>query len=156
MCWSLAPELGQSRFRVSIDQMVESDENTILVTGAFNIRDLAKLVAALYDTVDKKGCQDVVLDFSQCQSAYAGPMLGVVARAQTYWSDGIDVALVLPRQPTLRRRFLNTSWAHLIDFRGHAPSTYRGNQQVPATKFRGLCLMVDFCHLPYYINGVRR
>ena len=114
---------------------ISSDGNRILISGDFTIQEMPRVVAAMHNTVINRGYQDITLDFRNCTRAFAGPMLGVVTRVQKYWSDGIDITLELPEQNNLRRLFLNTNWANLIDFRQYPESTFRGYRQVPAKKF---------------------
>jgi len=39
-------------------------------------------------------------------------MLGVVAHAQLYWSEEVDVRVILPNLHDVQRPFLNTNWVH--------------------------------------------
>ena len=54
---------------------------------------------------------------------------------QSYLMQGVDTSLIPPVNEKLRRLFVNTNWAHLIDFRRFAESTFRGYSQIPAIKF---------------------
>lgn len=62
-------------------------------------------------------------------------MLAVCSRCLTYWKRGIDVELILPNDQTTARLFVNTNWAHLIDFRNFEESRYRGYTHAPAIRF---------------------
>ena len=90
----------------------------------------------MHNVVSGRGYRDITLDFSRCDAAFQGPMLAIVARAQTYWADGVDISLELPLDSRLRGLFINTNWAHLIDVRGQPESEYRGFRHVPAIKFK--------------------
>jgi anti-sigma regulatory factor (Ser/Thr protein kinase) len=114
---------------------IASDGNRIAIQGSFTTIEMPRLVAAMHNLVAVRGYQDLTLDFSDCDAAFQAPMLGIVTRAQAYWDDGIDIALLLPTVPHLRRLFINTNWAHLIDFRAHPETEYRGYKHVPAIKF---------------------
>jgi len=46
------------------------------------------------------------------RSCFPGAMLGVVAHAQLYWSEEVDVRVILPNLHDVQRLFLNTNWAH--------------------------------------------
>ena len=78
---------------------------------------------------------DLELDFSECSSAFSGQMLGIAANVQNYLMAGIDTSLIPPSDHSLRRLFINTNWAYLIDFRRYPESTFRGFSQIPAIKF---------------------
>lgn len=64
-------------------------------------------------------------------------MLAICSQAQNYWKAGIDVSLTLPSDNELMRLFRNTNWAHLIDFRSHEESRFRGYTHSGAVKFNG-------------------
>lgn len=114
---------------------IASDGNRIAVEGPFTTTEMPRLVAAMHNLITVRGYEDLVLDFSKCEAAFQGAMLGIVARAQACWAEGIDISLRLPADLTLRRLFVNTNWATLIDVRGHRESEYRGFRHVPAIKF---------------------
>jgi hypothetical protein len=115
---------------------VYSNGNQIFISSDFKLPELPKALAAMHSTVIKQGFRDFTLNFSACTSTYAGPMLGVVAHAQSYWAQGVDVSLILPNDPKLARLFRNANWAFLIDFRSYEPSTFSGTSQVPAIRFQ--------------------
>lgn len=115
---------------------VYSEGNTLIVTGDFTLRDLPRLIAAMHTTVRAKGYRDFTLDFGNCARTYAGPMLGLAAYAQQYWSEGVDVNLILPTTALLARLFRNANWAHFIDVRGHEPSRFAGTSQIPAIRYQ--------------------
>jgi anti-sigma regulatory factor (Ser/Thr protein kinase) len=114
---------------------INSLENRIMVEGVFTTTEMPRLIAAMHNLVSNRGYRDVTLDFSKCQAAFQGGVLALVARCQAYWAEGIDVYLELPSEIRLRRLFINTNWASLIDVRGHVESEHRGFRHVPALKF---------------------
>ncbi|MGH6933396.1 MAG: hypothetical protein ACREEE_13295, partial [Dongiaceae bacterium] len=96
---------------------------------------MRKVFAAMHNVTESLGFRDVELDFTRCSRAFAGPMLSLAALAQNYLANGVDFDLILPEEQKLRRLFLNTNWAHMIDFRQYDPSHYRGSKQIPAIKY---------------------
>lgn len=114
---------------------VTSDLNQIKINGDCTTKLMPRVVAAMHKTVAVKEFQDFTLDFSKCTAAYPGSMLAIIAQAQRYMKDGIDIDLVLPTDLKLNTLFLNTNWASMIDFRHYPESRYRGRRQVPAMKF---------------------
>lgn len=114
---------------------ISSDSNRIIVLGDFGVREMQQMLAAMHNLTSTRGYRDLELDFSDCTSAFSGQMLGIAASAQKYLVDGVDASLTLPKEMRLRRLFLNTNWAHLIDFRRFAESNFRGYSQIPAIKF---------------------
>ena len=115
---------------------IVSENNTIKVLGDFGVREMQQMLAAMHKLTSVRGYSDLNLDFSECKSAFSGQMLGIAANVQNYLINGIDTSLIPPSDNKLRRLFINTNWAHLIDFRRFSESTYRGYSQIPAMKFR--------------------
>lgn len=114
---------------------ITSSGNDLFVSGDFTTREMPRLVAAMHNTVAKLGYKDLTLDFSECTSAFPGPMLALVARSQVYWKDGVDIKLSVPKLEQLKRLFLNANWAHLIDPHTYTESKYKGFRQVPAIRY---------------------
>ena len=114
---------------------IVSDNNRIIVLGDFGVREMQQMLAAMHNLTFTRGYSDLDLDFSQCTSAFSGQMLGLAANVQNYLLNNVDTSLIPPNDQTLRRLFVNTNWAHLIDFRRFGESTFRGYSQVPAMKF---------------------
>lgn len=113
------------------------DRNRITVAGKFGIQDVRKVLAALHDTVNARGYEDVVLDFSRCVAAFSGAMLPICAHVLQLRASKVDFELLVPENPRVRRLFLNTGWAHFICPRDAPPprqeSIYR---QFPAVQYR--------------------
>ena len=115
---------------------IVSENNTIKVLGDFGVREMQQMLAAMHNLTTMRGYSDLNIDFSDCKSVFSGQMLGIAANAQNYLINGIDTSLIPPSGNRFRRLFINTNWAHLIDFRRFSESTYRGYSQIPAMKFR--------------------
>ena len=115
---------------------IVSENNTIKVLGDFGVREMQQMLAAMHNLTTMRGYSDLNIDFSDCKSAFSGQMLGIAANVQNYLINGIDTSLIPPSGNRFRRLFINTNWAHLIDFRRFTESTYRGYSQIPAMKFR--------------------
>lgn len=115
---------------------ITSSGNRISVIGDFTTYEMLRLTAAMHNTIQEKGYQDIVLDFSQCSKAFAGSMMAIVACAQRYLVDGVDVDLELPQQTGLHNLFLNANWAYLINIHRFPETRYKGFQQVPAMRYR--------------------
>ena len=114
---------------------IVSENNTIKVLGDFGVREMQQMLAAMHNLTTMRGYSDLNIDFSDCKSAFSGQMLGIAANVQNYLINGIDTSLIPPSGNRFRRLFINTNWAHLIDFRRFSESTYRGYSQIPAMKF---------------------
>lgn len=126
----MASALDQRTFNVN------RDGNVITVSGVLHIANLHKPLAVLHQAVNEAGYQDLILDFSRCESAFGPPMLALCAQVMKLRTAGVESELKLPEKPTLSRLFINTNWAHLIDPINYGESVFKGYTQVPATKFR--------------------
>ena len=114
---------------------VISDGNRVIALGDFGVREMQNMLAAMHNLTSTRGYADLELDFSACRSAFSGQMLGLAAMVQRYLINGTDVSLTPPDDYKLRRLFVNTNWAHLIDSQRFGESTFRGYSQIPAIKF---------------------
>jgi anti-sigma regulatory factor (Ser/Thr protein kinase)/anti-anti-sigma regulatory factor len=115
--------------------MITTKGNAIALTGTFEIGDFHRLLATIHDRIEKKGYQDVVLDFSGCTATFAGPIGAICAQACKFRHESIEFELILPEKENLRRLFINANWAHLIDPVRYEKSSFRGLRQVPITQF---------------------
>jgi hypothetical protein len=115
--------------------MITTNGNIIKIVGLLEIGNFHNLVAAFYDRIDKRGYQDVVLDFSECIATFAGPMSAICTQVCKYRHNSIEFELILPEKDNLRRLFKNTNWAYLIDPINFERSRFRGQLQVPITQF---------------------
>lgn len=124
-----------ANYRAKGKQMITTSGNTIEFAGPFEISDLHYFLAKLYDRIEKKGYEDVVLDFSNCTAAFAGPMSATCAQVCKFRRETKEFELILPREERLRRLFINTNWAHVIDPSNYNSSSFHGLSQVPITQF---------------------
>ena len=109
--------------------------NRISILGDLRESNMRRALAAIHNTVETKGYQDIELDFSRTTKTYAGPALAIAMTVQKLLQKGVDTSVTLPDNPKLQKLFLNANWAHLMDIRGQPPSNFRGHSQVPATKY---------------------
>jgi len=83
----------------SFTRPIEWHDNTISVIGQVTTAELRYFASALHVLAERKGYQDIRLDFSECSSAYESLMLPVVAICEKYQAEGTDIQLVLPNNP---------------------------------------------------------
>ena len=63
-----------------------------------------------------RGYQDVLLDFSRCESVFPSGMIPLLASVDTLRRDKVDVSIKLPdNEGRLARLFVNTNWAHFLE-----------------------------------------
>jgi anti-sigma regulatory factor (Ser/Thr protein kinase) len=97
--------------------------------------DYRRLLAAIHNAVTKIGYEDLVLDFTDCEAAFSGPMLALCVDVISRRRSDVDFRLTLPNNVRLRNLFINAGWAHRIDPERFADSTFRGYAHVPTIQF---------------------
>jgi len=115
--------------------MINSNSNTILVSGQFTVAEFHRLLAAVHHLTSKCGYKDLILDFTACTAAFPGPMLAICSQIALLRKNDIDTQLLLPVDEKLRRLFVNANWAHIIDPVNFNKSIFKGLKQVPTTHF---------------------
>ena len=114
---------------------IETHENRISVVGRLGLSDFHRLLAAFHSQTTKRGYQDLVLDFSLCTAAFAGPMVSICSAIGALRFEGIDTTVILPQKKSLERLFLNANWACLLDPAAFEESVHRSQAHVPAILF---------------------
>ena len=89
----------------------------------------------MHQATANAGFDDLMLDFTDCTAASPGCMLPICAAATFLRARHHNLSLRPPGADRLRRLFVNTNWAHLIDPRTYDPATRVIAGQVPATRF---------------------
>ena len=72
---------------------IARDGNRINFGGEFGSADLHRPLASIHQAVNA-GFQDIVLDFSSCTAAFAGPMLALSAQVLRLRENRIDFDLL--------------------------------------------------------------
>jgi anti-sigma regulatory factor (Ser/Thr protein kinase) len=117
------------------DARIYRDGNRLVFDGEFLLNDMLRPLVGLHQAVQNAGYRDLIIDFSRCTAAFAGPMLALCAQLMRLRVARVDTELILPVDDKLNRLFRNANWAHLIEPRNYGPSEFRGHTQVPATHF---------------------
>ena len=108
---------GQSRrpTRHSRHRVVVRDANRIRFIGRVNPYAHVQFMWCLHECRDR-GYEDIVLDFSKCESAFPSGMIPLLASVDTLRREKIDLSVTLPdREDRLARLFMNTNWAHFLE-----------------------------------------
>jgi len=105
------------------------ERNRIRVNGPLGHADFHPVVATIDDAISKLGHEDLVLDFSECSAAFAGPMLALCAQVADLRARGVRTELVLPQNEKLATLFKNTNWAYFLDPVRQKQSSFRGHTQ---------------------------
>ena len=95
-------------------RVVVLDGNSIRFVGRVNALAHRQFMWCLHNWRER-GYEDMVLDFSTCDSAFPNGMIPLLSCADTLRRESIDVSVRLPERPELERLFLNTNWAHFLE-----------------------------------------
>lgn len=113
---------------------IKRTNNRIEIAG--DLRDFHFLLAQIHQCIENAGYEDVVLDMSECTSAFQNSMLSVCAQVMAYRKAGIGFELIPPRATKLLNLFKNTNWGYLLDPKRFDPSSFRGHTRIPATQYQ--------------------
>ena len=113
---------------------IHRQNNKLVFQGSFGFGELYWPLAGLHQAIQDAGYVDIILDFSSCDAAFAGPMLALCAQVMKLRASHIDFTVDLPSDPRLSRLFHNTNWAHLLQPDKFPQSAFRGYPQIPATR----------------------
>jgi len=87
---------------------------------------------ATIHNIRKLGYSNLNLDLRGLTKAFTSTMLPLSARCRALLHEGCEVRLELPEDHKLARLMENSNWAHLIDPREYAPSTFAAGSHLPA------------------------
>ena len=88
------------------------------------------------DECRTRGYEDVVLDFSTCESAFPIGMIPLLAHADALRREAVDLSVELPEKPELERLFRNTNWAHFLEPSRFQQSDAVHDRHLAARRFR--------------------
>jgi hypothetical protein len=112
----------------------ERNGNEIIVDGELN--NVHLILSLIFQAIEKRGYDDIVLDFRCCSKAYSPAMMSVCAQVSAYREAGCSFTLKLPSEKLLANLFQKTNWAYLLDPRSFSKSEFRGHAQIPATAYK--------------------
>lgn len=110
--------------------------NVVTVEGDYSDANLHYFLATIHKAIEEFGYQDLVLDFSRCNTAFPSSMLGTCAQVMKRRTSGVGFKLVLPESTKLARLFNNANWAFLLEPENYKQSTFHGYTQVSATQYQ--------------------
>lgn len=113
---------------------IERDQNHIRVKG--DLRDFHFLLSQVHQCIELAGFPELVLDLSECTSAFQNSMLSVCAQIIAYREAGVDTELIPPLDSRLKNLFRNTNWGHYLDPHKFDLSQFRGYTRIPATRYK--------------------
>lgn len=113
---------------------LERRENRVIVTG--ELFDFHRFLSYVHTIIEKMSYREVVLDFSNCTSAFQNSMLSVCAQVLAYRNGGIGFELIPPTDKKFENLFKNTNWGYFLDPHNFDPSTFKGHTRIPATQYK--------------------
>ena len=114
------------------DMPVTWDKNTIFLTGGIAPESIFPFAQAIYILHEKKGYQDIILDFSQVESVFESFMAPAVIQCKAYMARGVGFTHRVPGSERLKNLFHNSNWSYLLDPIRNSRSSFSGHQHVPA------------------------
>lgn len=121
--------------RSKSDYIVHREDNRILFTDRINPQAHGQFLWCLNDCLEK-GYEDLVLDLSQCETAFPNGVLPLIASVDELRRGDRDVSVTLPSEEYLQRLFLNANWAYLLQPDRYPRSEIGHPRHVPARRFR--------------------
>lgn len=112
-------------------------QNRISIKGPVTSYHIRGLCAGLYSAIERRGFQDIVLDFSACDSVTEAMMLPIMPLIANYRRKGVSFECILPQNESLGRLFMNTNWAHHISPDEYSQTSYTGGH-VPALNYTNI------------------
>jgi len=97
--------------------MSHLEANVVKIGTYFDLDSVRYANANIFNAINKKGYQDIVLDFEICESINAGAMAALCSQVSKLKKNRVDFSLTLPAKEKLRRLFNNANWAHFIEER---------------------------------------
>ena len=92
---------------------ISRNDNTIYVSG--DLTDFHFLLANIHHCIEKAGYPELIIDMSDCTSAFQNSMLTVCAQVIAYREAGIEIELIPPKNTKLSNLFRNTNWGYFLD-----------------------------------------
>ncbi len=115
-------------------RVVVREGNRIRFTGRVNPFAHRQFMLCLHDCL-RRGYQDVILDFSQCEAAFPNGMIPLLPSVDALRREAIDVSVKLPEASELARLFRNANWAHFLDPAAHEKSDTVHDRHLAAQRF---------------------
>ena len=114
---------------------VATDFNHIIISGEFSFDSMQRACAALHN-LKKSGYSSVSVDFSSVKSCFAGSVIPFIFKCRQSRADGLEVALVPPRDIDLANLFVNSNWLNTFDPDTFPHSTAAYQRHIPALVFK--------------------
>lgn len=88
--------------------------NRITIGGEFGIQDVRKVFAVAHQTIEDRGHNELIFDFSYCTAAFPGAMLPLCTYIMNLVGKRFDVDIKLPQDERIAGIFRRSGWAHYM------------------------------------------
>ncbi|MFN2468550.1 MAG: STAS-like domain-containing protein [Gaiellaceae bacterium] len=105
----------------------------IRVDGRLTQRTALWVLARIREVTSAGGQDELILDFERCTRAWPDGMCTLVCEVARLRGAGYEFDLIIPRDETLQRLFMNANWAHFIAPGRYEPFDMRTPFHLPAT-----------------------
>lgn len=117
--------------------MFKVDGNKVIAVGQLSTANMRNMFACIHQVVEKRGYQDMELDFTGVTSLFPTPAIAIASICNALLvKNNVPTTLFLPNNTKLGSLFKNAGWAHLIDPNNFQPSKFVGRVHMLATKFK--------------------
>lgn len=117
-----------------VPSVVVAKGNRIRFVGRVNALAHRQFLSCVHECRNG-GHEDVVLDFSTCESAFPVGMIPLLASADALRREKVGVSVALPGREELARLFLNANWAHFLDPAHYSRSETSHQRHLAARRF---------------------
>ena len=104
---------------MSRESQISQSHATITFEGRYRPEQVAEVCRCITKYLIAKP-ERVLLDFGPCTEAFPNSMLPLVAICSRLRAIGYDFYAFLPKVPEVKRRFMDTNWAHYL-----SPNVYK-------------------------------
>jgi hypothetical protein len=113
---------------------VSTNINHIFVSGEFSFDSMQRACAALHN-LKRSGYTTILVDLSAVTSCFAGSVVPFIFKCRQGREDGLDLALIPPRDLDLAKLFVNSNWLNTFDPTTFPQSTAPYGRHIPALPF---------------------
>lgn len=110
-------------------------ENKIAFPTELHLSFVRGFFSYLANLIEFRGYDQIKIDASELRVAFAEVMVPVVCSILKYRNENVRFRLSLPRDSVLKRLFLNSGWASLIDPENFPEGGQQIGDNIPITRF---------------------
>lgn len=110
-------------------------ENKLSLPSDFFIREVRPVREKLRELIEFRGYEEVTLDFTKTHLCFPDAMLPIISAARKCQIEGVRFRMVPRQYEPLRRTFVSSNWAYLLDPRHFDVTDDQRPDRMPAQLF---------------------